>query len=471
MNRLVHSLVVAFLVAAVVTTVAAGAMADPPSSVDSWQSLGTVRDDTLYIERDRLVAAALARNEMLAAADAMADAAAAQANGAWAGFLPHVSVGEFFQRSDDALNAFGYKLVNRGAQPSDFAPDVLNAPGEVNNWITQIKLQQPIFNAGMSLAGKQAADAASRAAAFQHRRASETVRLQAIQIHEGLRLSHAMIGVVEAAVRRAEAHEQRARAMVEAEMATEADLLQARVFVASLQQQLIMVRNQAAAAADAVQLLTALDIPVPVAAMPTALPDTVIAEATAPIAGNAARSDLLAAEQQARAAGKMVNVATGAMLPHLNLSLERNFYSHDDIFGDDARSWTLGLYATWNVFDGFQSLAARSQARAQQRAAEYSWHFQSRQARQEAQQAARDVRAAAERLAVARDAVGAARESLRIVGDQYGEGLATMADLLDVQAAEIAASGGLAQAQHDFHVSQARYEYAAGIPTSEGGAQ
>ena len=66
--------------------------------------------------------------------------------------------------------------------------------------------------------------------------------------------------------------------------------------------------------------------------------------------------------------------------------------------------------------------------------------------------------------------MGAAGESLRIVSDQYGEGLASMTDLLDVQAAEIAAAGGLAQANHDYHVSLARLAYAAGTPPSEGGA-
>jgi outer membrane protein len=447
------------------------ALASParPESAD-WHRLGTVRGDTLQVERDALIAAALERNEMLAASSSLADAASARATGAWAGFLPHVSVGEFFLRSDDALNAFGYKLVNRGAQPSDFAPDVLNNPGEVNNWVTQIKLLQPVFNGGMSLAGKQAADAASLAAAYQHRRAEETVRLQAVQVHEGLRLTHAMIEVVEGAIRRAEAHEQRARSLVEAEMATEADLLQARVFLASLRQQLITTRNHAAAAADAVQLLTAIDVPLPLAAAaPAATVVTPAAPDTAAVART--RNDLLAAEQQARAAGKMVGVATGAMLPHVNLSLERNYYSHDDIFGGDADSWTLGAYATWNVFDGLQSLSARRQARAEQRAAEHGRSFQSRQARLEAQQAWRDVEAAAQMLAVARDAVGAARESLRIVSDQYGEGLASMTDLLDVQTAEIAAAGGLAQADHDYNVSLARLEFAAGSHQPEGGAQ
>ena len=50
-------------------------------------------------------------------------AAGAEAAGAWSGFLPRVSVSEFFLRSDDALMAFGYKLQNRGVAAADFDRD------------------------------------------------------------------------------------------------------------------------------------------------------------------------------------------------------------------------------------------------------------------------------------------------------------------------------------------------------------
>ena len=59
-------------------------------------------------------------------------------------------------------------------------------------------------------------------------------------------------------------------------------------------------------------------------------------------------------------------------------------------------------------------------------------------------------------------AVDAARASLRIVSNQYREGLATMVDLLDVQAAATGAEGDLVQARHDYRVDLARLSHAAG---------
>ena len=61
------------------------------------------------------------------------------------------------------------------------------------------------------------------------------------------------------------------------------------------------------------------------------------------------RSDLQARALEVKAAGKMVGVARGAMLPHVNLSVHWDRFSQQDLFGDDARSYTLGIYGTWDL--------------------------------------------------------------------------------------------------------------------------
>ena len=112
----------------------------------SWARIGEIRSDTLFVSRDKVIALALEQNEMLAASGAMRDAAGAEATGALRGFLPQVQLGSFFLRSDDALNAFGYTLQNRAVTPQDFNPNLLNNPGETNNFITRLQLLQPIFD-------------------------------------------------------------------------------------------------------------------------------------------------------------------------------------------------------------------------------------------------------------------------------------------------------------------------------------
>ena len=88
-----------------------GAQAETePAPEPSWARIGEIRGDTLFVDRDKVIALALEQNEMLAASGAMRDAAGAEATAALRGFLPQIQLGSFFLRSDDALNAFGYTL-------------------------------------------------------------------------------------------------------------------------------------------------------------------------------------------------------------------------------------------------------------------------------------------------------------------------------------------------------------------------
>lgn len=450
-------LAVAFLLPAITTAQDSETEAEMPA----WMRLGEVQRDTLYVSRDSVITLALEQNEMLAASGAMMDAAAAEAQGAWRAFLPQVQINEYFLRSDDALNSFGYRLQNRGVNPmTDFGPDALNNPGETNNFITQFKAMMPIFNGGSGINGKKAANAMSRAAEHKHVRATETIRYQAIQAYEGLALAAAYEKVMEAAVKSAEGHVRQAESMVNAEMATAADLLQAQVYLSGLQQQLIEVRNMMAIAGENIKLLTAVDTSLPIIADGGSKAGTdLMLHGSFNLSAASSRSDIMARREEANAAGNMVGVATGSMIPHINMSIQRDLYSMDNAFGSDAKSWSLGVYATWDVFSGMQNIGEIKKAKAQKRAAHHMVDFETRQAQVQATEALLSARAAHEKVIVAKGAVDAAREGLRIVTNQYREGLASMVNLLDTQAAATMAEGNLVQALHDYQVGLASLEF------------
>ena len=455
------------------------AVAEEPSNAPDqpWMRLGTVSNGVLVVDRDLVINAALKHNEMLAASGAMRDAADADALGAMRGFLPQIQLGEYFMRSDDALNVFGFKLQNRGVTPLDFGitptgfeSHRINQPGEENNFITRIQLLQPIFNGGMGLFGKQAANAMGRAAGFEHARAKETIRFHAIQAFEGLTLAMAYEEVMEAAVASAEGHVRQARSMVDNEMATEADFLQAKVYLSTLQQKLIEIRNMMAVAGENIKLLTAVDVDLPLVTSSTPVLDPghtiapVFTEFFDPEAIQF-RSDLKAQREKAVAAGKMVGVAWGGLLPHVNLSIQKDWYDLETLFGSNSNSWTLGVYATMGF--GIQNISDIKKARAQSRAASYMVDFETRQAQVQAKEALLGAKAAHEKVLVARDAVEASRSGLKIVTNQYREGLATMVNLLDTQAYAVQAEGNLVQALHDYSVGLANLEFAGAVkPTN-----
>ena len=435
------------------------ALAGVPGSAGAGTSLidlGAVRGDTLYVSRDQVVRATLADNEMLAASGAMTDAARAEALGAWRGFLPRLTLGAYRIRSDDPLYSFGFKLNQRIVTGADFNPALLNDPGVAENNITQARALMPLFNGGMALYGKRAADAAARAAVADHERAGETVEYQAIQAYEGLVLARAWVEVLKTALASAEGHVRQAQAMFDAEMVTEADLLQARVHRDALAQRLIEMRNMQAVAGENIKLLTALRTDLVVA--PAEVGQAVDLLPLVPTGSPADRADIRAHRERSAAAGGMAKMARGRLLPHLNLSAEKNWFSRDEFLGDDADSWTVGIYATWDVFSGLENIGGLRKANAERRAAEHMLDFAERRAAVELIQA---------RLTLEADAEDAAREGLRIVTNQYREGLASMVDLLDVQAAATMAEGNLVRARHDYRVSLAGLRYAGAAGAAE----
>jgi outer membrane protein TolC len=424
--------------------------------------LGVVRNDTLVLDRQKVIDAALIHNEMLSASSAMNDAADGDALGAWRGFLPRASVGAYRIRSNDPLNSLAFSLNQRTFNPAVMGSPAVNAPGNVESNITQLKLMQPIFNGGMALYGKRAANAMARSAASSHLHAEATIRFNVTQAFEGLILARTYVNVMETALKSADGHVRQAQSMFDNEMVTEADLLQARVYRDALRQRLIEVRNMVAIAGENIKLLTALDTDLPLIAETDAanLPDP---RAMSMLNGSARnRPDIIAALEQAEAASHMKSVARGSLLPHLNMSAEKNYYSADTLLGDDADSWTVGIYATWDIFSGFENIGAVKKANAQSRAASYMSDFKLRQASVQARQSALDLKAAAEKLLVARQTVDAAREGLRIVSNMYREGLVSMVDLLDTQAAATMAEGNLVQAEHDFKIGIAELEFNGG---------
>ncbi|MFH1843880.1 MAG: TolC family protein [bacterium] len=453
-----RSVIVAFWL----LVVTGGASAETETSMTA--ALGFVDNDTLYVTAEQVTRAALQYNEALAAASAYADAARAEALAAWQGFLPQVHLSAMRIRSDDPLASFGFKLNQRQVTTADFDPTLLNDPGTAENNIMQLKLLQPIFNGGMGINGKRAANAASRAAAFELARSREQIEFQAAQTYHGLVLAKSLERVMLDGIAAARGHLRQAQALVDAEMATEADLLQAKVHLSGLEQQLIVVQNGVAMAGEYIKLLTALDSHLPLAPAPEArAAELEPLPAASSLDGIDNRADLLAREQQVVAAARMVGVANGTLLPHLNLSLERYYYSRNDLFGRDAESWTVGIYGTWNLFGGLGNIGEMKRARAARRAIAHQFDFEVRQAKLQARQAWLDARAAGQRVAVAHEAVAAARESQRIVSSQYREGLASMVDLLDIQASVTRTEGDLVQALYDYQIGQANLRYSGAV--------
>ncbi len=377
---------------------------------------------------------AVENNAMLRAARAGVRRARAGRFQAWAGHLPTLRLSEGAMRSNDAVNAFGFRLKQERFSQADFALDNLNFPSPISNFQTKLEVRQPVFNGGQAIYGRAQASAGVKAAEADLARGEDQVRYRTAQAYWGVVLSREALKAVQAGLETARANAAAAKARYRGETAPLSDLLAARVRVADLKGEEIEATNRVADAADGLTLVMGLEVDSDVFPADT-LGRRRLKSDLDPLISQAleSRPDLFAIRHRAEAARKGIGAARAAYLPHLNAFLEMNLDS-DAMFRRQGESWTAGAMVTWDLFAGGRSIGGVRAAKAEAAGARAQADFRQAEVVREVRQAYRAVRAADAQVDVAEEALRQAEERLRITQLQYREGLATATDLLGAEA-------------------------------------
>lgn len=380
------------------------------------------------------VAKALAANPMRRAAAAERDAAASSVREARAGLLPSVSFSEGFTRSTDPVFVFGTKLRQERFTAADFALDELNTPAPINNFSTRIWTEWNLFDSGGKLFNLARSRRMSEAADRQLERTDQEIAFRAVEAYLTVLAAEKQRQVAEQSLRTAEAVRDRSQARVEAGVAVESDLLNARVNLADRQHHLLLAENALKLARA--ELNTVLGEAMGAGFVLADVPDD---------AGPAAdsldalerlalekRPDLDGIEARQAAQAKSLSMAKSAFGPRVNLFAGWEANNRDLTSGGNT-NWTGGVELQLDLFQGGAKAArlARERAGVARLAA-------LRQAAQDAvrlevQRAYYDLEAARQHVEVMRAAVSEAAESLRITQNRYDAGLNTITDLLRVE--------------------------------------
>jgi len=173
------------------------------------------------------------------------------------------------------------------------------------------------------------------------------------------------------------------------------------------------------------------------------------------------RSDLVAADLQAKAAGEGAKAARGNNLPEVGLELGAGTLHHS---WSEKGNWTWAAVGLkWKVFSAPDLAKARA-ARAQERAAIEMRSFKHQQAEHEVRVAREAVLAAEAKHTAAKESLAAAEESKRLREARHREGLAPLIEVLDAEAAIQGARTLILQSLFDLRVSRAGLDLATGTP-------
>lgn len=275
--------------------------------------------------------------------------------------------------------------------------------------------------------------------------------------------------VTEHSVALMEAHVGDLERLVETGIATNNDLLKARVQLSEMKLADLKVKNGARLAEKA--LCTILGIPVDTAIDLTSMPEyneITVDPAALEKTAYANRPDLSAVSKSVEVSRKSVIAARSQFYPQLaavyNFSYKRPNREYEAEFYD---SWTAGIVMQLNIFDWGKTKSRMDQAKMRQLQAEESKKQLIDTISLEVEQAYLSLNEAGERVSLTREAMEQAEENYRITRQKFSEGLLSNTEVLDAATALTRAGVEFVNAQSDFRIAKAYMDRATGERTTQ----
>ena len=349
--------------------------------------------------------------------------------------LPQINFTEDISRGNDPVYAFGARLRQQRFTAADFALDALNRPEPIGNFATRVSGSWMAFNSFKTQREIRRADLFKESSSSSARAVDQQIVFRVVGAYQSALYAQREIDVA--------LHEQETAAAllnsvddhVKAGLAVESDRMSAQVNVAARKEELIAAQGdlelawaQLREAIGAADLKTSELKPIE----PHSFPQQPLEQEIATAAKT--RPDLIALGQAQSVQVDAVGAAKSNFGPHV--SAYGNWEEDRASFaGSGGNNWVAGVQISVDILPiGKRAQLARENAAKQKIDAQLAASQQ--HVRLEVSQAHIHRQTATLSLETARAAMDQSAESLRILKNRYGAGLATITDLLRAEDAE-----------------------------------
>ena len=419
-------------------------------------------DPPVSLTLQEAIAAAVANNPEMTAAEFRLEAAQSRVRQAKSGYFPQLTFSETFNQTNNPVGAFGTKLNQGVITQQDFAPEALNDPDAINNFITAFNLEWSLYDGGQTMIGTKQAEQDMAGSDFYLQRTRQQVIARTARAYVGLLLAEKSVVVIQEALASGRANLSMVESRFRSGFVVKSDLLRAQVRIAELEQELLTAESGVDIAQA--QLAGAMGAEGDRRYQPVnALENCRAIENDRQFwieQAMGGRPDLQQIRIQETIAEKEIDKTRAAHMPDVNLFGTYEINSED--FSETADNYTVGAMFRLNLYSGHRISAQTAEARAVRRQMQAMRRAMELRVRVETEQAYLEARSAWQRIAVAEKAVAQAEEGLRIVKNRYNNGLLTIVDLLDVEVTLQRARTRLFQSLHDYKVARIRLTLAAG---------
>ncbi|KWT82959.1 TolC family protein [Candidatus Magnetominusculus xianensis] len=403
------------------------------------------------------VATALRDNHRVRAGRWAAEALKKDVSIAWGSLLPKIEVEESYSNTNNPTYFFMSKLDQGRFTSADLSN--LKNPAPINNYRTTVQFEMPVFSMKAYIAIDMAKTRAE-GREFQQMRLEETTVLDVFKAYTAVKTAKAYKSAAEKGLEDAKEHLRIARVRLDSGTGLLSDVLQAQTAMSEVKMRIVTAEKNVSLAQRSLGLIIGADQPYDSADEKIAF--TPAAPTQVYLKGALTRADIAAMEKNRENAQQSVSIAKAEYLPTLALSGNYQLNEHRYPFGDEGKSYQIGVYMKLNVFDGFRREAQLAKARLE--AAEAGEHLNGikKQAAYEVYEAMMSLDESQKRLSLTRDALSAAEEGVRLIEKRYANSLAPMVSLIDAQTALDKVRADAAAAEGQYLVSTATLEYTGG---------
>ncbi|PWI31594.1 transporter [Flavobacteriaceae bacterium LYZ1037] len=341
-------------------------------------------------------------------------------------FLPNITASHTGMATTNPLMAFGSKLNQEILTASDFNPNLLNNPGQVENFATRIEIQQPLINMD-GMYQRKAAKSKMEALALKIERTSDYYAFEVEKAYMQLQLAYKGVDVLEKALVTAIESKKITENRFKQGYLQRADVLSVDVRVSEVKNQLQTAKSNVENASNYLSFLmneTSDVIYKPSDSLQIGHFKIINSET---ISEN--RSDIKAMKLASNAYETMSKADNMAFLPRLNAFGSYELYD-DQIFQGDASGYIFGAQLSWTILEGTKRFGKAQKSKAEFEKSKLKYEQYVSQNQLELNKAKRMLTDAENRLNLTKLALEQSEESFRIRTNRYEEGLEKTTDLL-----------------------------------------
>ena len=342
-------------------------------------------------------------------------------------WLPLVNLSYTGFTTNQPLSAFGFKLQQAQVQQADFNPAILNNPGATSNIMTQLSVQQPLYNPDQEYLRK-AALKQSEVFTFKTQRTKEAIAMQVTNSYLQLEYAYAVVKVLKEALETVREIYRFTNDRYQQGLLQKSDVLNVEVQVKTAETNLAEANSQIKTLSDQLSLLMNNGKGL----VYTTLPVTTQTEAVLPDSVSSARSDIKAMLNAVSAYDLSIKSTKKSMLPRINAFA--NYQLNDKkIFGFGANAYLAGIQVSWDIFKGNQAKNKTATQVLEKNKIQEQVQEQMEQGTVEIRKTQRQLEDLRFRIKQQTTSVEQATEALRIVQNRYTQGLINTTDVLMAQ--------------------------------------